>query len=125
VKTTTSFLFIRFNSIYLNAQATKYEHYNLGDWVHKIEYVFQYKNHLLGEVKAIANDKPILIAIAKAIKEEIKNSKSLQKEVLQQLINTLLTVIARSITERIYEKSKLPTKDSLEIIHYIQLNINY
>lgn len=123
VKTTTSFMFIRFNNIYLNAQKAKEEHSNLGDWIHKLEYIFQNNNHLQGCILRNAHDKPLVRALMDAIAQEYVNQQTLHKELVQQLLNTLLTVVARNITIHIPEKTQLTQNTSLDIIHYIHQNI--
>lgn len=123
VKETTSFMFIRFNNIYLNAQKARDEHSNLGDWIHKLEYIFHNNNHLQGCILRNDHDKPLVRALMEAIRQEHTNRSTLHKELVQQLLNTLLTVVARNITTHIPEKTQLTQNTSLDIIHYIHQNI--
>lgn len=123
VKETTAFMFIRFNNIYLNAQKARDEHSNLGDWIHKLEYIFHNNNHLQGCILRNVHDKPLVRALMEAIRQEYANHQTLHKELVQQLLNTLLTVVARNITTHIPEKTQLAQNTSLDIIHYIHQNI--
>ncbi|MCF0040155.1 helix-turn-helix domain-containing protein [Dyadobacter fanqingshengii] len=123
VLTTTSFMFIRFNNIYLNAQRANERYSNLGDWAHKLEYIFQNSNHLQGCILRNVHDKPLVRALMDAIVQEHVNQQTLHKELVQQLMNTLITVVARNISLHIPEKSNLSQSLSLEIIHYIHQNI--
>jgi AraC-like DNA-binding protein len=123
VEDTTEFMFIRFNNIYLNAQKTRDEHSNLGDWIHKLEYIFHHNNHLQGCILRNNHDKPLVRALMEAIKQEHANRKTLHKELVQQLLNTLLTIVARNITSHIPEKTQFAQNTSLDIIHYIHQNI--
>lgn len=123
VKSTTSFLFIRFNNIYLNAQKANNHYSNLGDWVQKLEYIFQNSNHQQGCIIRNINDKPLVRAVTEAIIQEYVNQQTLHKELIQQLINTLITVVARNISLHIADKTKVSHSVSLDIIHYIHLNI--
>jgi AraC-like DNA-binding protein len=123
VKSTTSFLFIRFNNIYLNAQTAKDQHSNLGDWIQKLEYILQNSNPLLGCIIRNIQDKPLVKAVANAIVQEYVNQQPLHRELVQQLINTLITVVARNISLHIAEKTHVSQNISLDILHYIHLNI--
>lgn len=123
VKSTTSFLFIRFNNIYLNAQLPREQHSNLGEWIQKLEYIFQNSNHQQGCIIRNARDKPLVRSIVDAIIQEHVNQQALHKELVQQLINTLITIVARNISFHVEEKPKIKNSASVEIIHYIHKNI--
>jgi AraC-like DNA-binding protein len=73
VRETTAFMFIRFNNIYLNAQKTRDEHSSLGDWIHKLEYIFHNNNHLQGCILRNPHDKPLVRALMEAIRQEYAN----------------------------------------------------
>lgn len=121
--TTTSFLFIRFNDIYLDGQKVKAEHTSLGEWVPKMEYIFQNNNHLPGCILREQSDKPLVRALVDAIIREYVNQKTLHKEIVQQLVNTLLTVVARNISLSLPEKRQESSTLSLDILNYIHQNI--
>lgn len=120
---TTSFMFIRFNNIYLNAQKSQEQYSNLGEWIHKLEYIFQNSNHLQGCILRNAHDKPLVRAVMDAIVQEYVNQQSLHKELVQQLINTLIAVVARNISLHVSEKTSISHSVSLDMIHYIHQNI--
>ncbi|MEO6287883.1 MAG: AraC family transcriptional regulator [Dyadobacter sp.] len=120
---TTSFMFIRFNNIYLNAQKSSDQYSNLGEWIHKLEYIFQNNNHLQGCILRNAHDKPLVRAVMDAIVQEYVNQQSLHKELVQQLINTLITVVARNISLHIADKTNSSQNILLDMIHYIHQNI--
>lgn len=123
VKSKTSFLFIRFNNIYLQAQQAKNEHGSLGEWIKKLEYILQNSNPLQGCIIRNPLDKPLVKAVALALLQEQAHQQTLQKEIIQQLINTLITVVARNISLHIADKTHASPTTSLDIIHYIHLNI--
>ena len=123
VKNTTSFLFIRFNNIYLNAQKTKEKHGNLGEWIQKMEYIFKNSNYQEGCLIKNVHDKPLTRAITDAIVQEHVNQQALHRELVQQLINTLITIVARNINLQTSNRIKINNNISLDIIHYIHLNI--
>lgn len=123
VNGTTSFLFIRFNNIFLKAQEPKEQYSNLGEWVQKLEYIFQNKNPLSGCIIRNVHDKPLVRSLVEAIMQEYINQRTLQKELIQQLVNTLITVVARNISLHVAEKTNISSNVSLDIIHYIHQNI--
>lgn len=123
VRKTTEFMFIRFNNIYLNAQKTRDKHSNLGDWIHKLEYIFHNNNHLQGCILRNNHDKPLVRALMEAIRQEHADRKTLHQELVQQLLNTLLTIVARNIATHIPEKTQFVQNTLLSIIHYIHQNI--
>lgn len=116
----TSFLFIRFNNIYLQGQMVKDERNPLGEWIHKLEYIFE--NHR-GDGCIIQNphDKPLARAVIDALRREYAEGQLLQKELVQQLTNTLITLVARNISRDYMDKSTDNT--ALRIISYIHQNI--
>src|SRR5687768_16640948 len=58
VQQTTTFLLIRFNNIYLQAQRAKNLHSDLGDWIQKLEYIFQNNMSQSGCVNRNNTDRP-------------------------------------------------------------------
>jgi AraC-like DNA-binding protein len=123
VKSTTHFLFIRFNTIYLEGQKTSAPHASLGEWVRKLEYVFLNRNQLQGSVVANASDKPLVKALAEAIMQEHLHGQPLHRELSQQLINTLITVVARNISLRLADKTRVDPQASPDILTYIHRHI--
>ncbi len=123
VKNTTSFLFIRFNNIYLKAQKAEGQHGNLGDWIQKLEYIFQNSNYQQGCIIRNIHDKPLVRALVEALVQEHINQQILHKELIQQVINTLITLVARNISRHIADKPLVSNNLTLDIIHYIHLNI--
>lgn len=123
VGSTTSFLFIRFNDIYLEAQKAKNSHSNLGDWIQKLEYIFQNNPHLPNCILNDKNDKPLVRALIEAIIREYINQKDFHQEMVQQLVNTMLTVVARNISQSLPEKKKEGSGLSMDIVNYIHQHI--
>lgn len=120
VKKFTSFMFISFNNIYLEGQMVKDERNLLGQWIHRLEYIFQ--NHSSrGCIIQNKHDKPLTRAVIDAIQREYADEQSLQKELVQQLINTLITLVARNISHDYADKST--DNMAMKIISYIHQNI--
>lgn len=123
VNNLTSFLFIRFNDIYLKAQQVKKQYSNLGDWIQKLEYILQSNYQLPGCILHNPTDKQLVSVLADAVIREYVNQQELHKEVVQQLVNTLITIVARNI--RLISLDKMPARKdhSDQIIQYIQEHI--
>lgn len=123
VRSTTAFLFIRFNDIYLEAQRAKDNHGNLGDWIQKLEYIFQHNTHMAGCIIRDQNDKPLVRALIDAVLREYINQKNFHREMVQQLINTIITVVARNISMVLPAKNPESSAVSLDIVNYIHQHI--
>lgn len=123
VKELTSFLFIRFNDIYLKAQQVKNQHSTLGDWIQKLEYILQSNYHLPGCILYNHSDKTLVAALMDAMVREYVNQQEFQREIVQQLVNTVITVVARNIW-LINDGAAHHQKDhSSEMIRYIHEHI--
>jgi AraC-like DNA-binding protein len=124
VSKTTSFLFIRFNNIFLEGQKANDQRNELGGWIKKLEYIFRNSNHLNGCIVRNTPDKPLVRSLTSAILQEHLNNQALQKELMQQLINTLLTVVARNISLHHWDgKNTSLNNISFDLIQYIHHNI--
>jgi AraC-like DNA-binding protein len=125
VRERTSFLFIRFNDIYLKAQKVKSQHSNLGEWIHKLEYILESNYHLPGCVLHNRNDKPLVAALIDAMIREYINRQEMHREVVQQIVNTIITIVARNI--RIIGAANLPAESDhpSEMIRYIHEQIPF
>lgn len=123
VQSTSGFLFIRFNNIYLEAQRTSGKQYtDLGEWIQKLEYILQNSDQLTGPLCLNPTDKPLTSAICEALLKGAETEQPLQKELLQQLINTLITIVARNISMSGSQPDNAPTTGK-EILHYIHRHI--
>jgi len=125
IKDRTAFLFVRFNGIYLEAQRTGNSHSNLGDWAKKLEYIFHNNQHFPGCILRNTDDKPIVRALMNALILEYPKEQSMRNEVVQQLVNTIITIVARNVTLVQPEKTVVNSEVSNEIISYIHQNIYY
>ena len=120
---TTAFLFVRFNDIYLGAQQAGAGNNGLSDWIQKMEYIFHNSTHNPGCILREETDKPLVRALAQALIGENGSERSFQREVVQQLVNTLITVVARNISMPVPDVAADGSSRQLEIINYIHRNI--
>ena len=122
VEKTTSFVFVCFNNIYLKGiTAGNEEQHSAENWMQKLEYIFQSKQDQ-GEIIRNERDQPLVDAIIAGIVAEYEQGQNMQKELVQQLINTLVTIITRNITIKCDAKTGGDTI-ALQIINYVHLNI--
>lgn len=116
VQERTTFFFLRFNESYLQTQPK--------EWLQKLEYIFNNHNHLPGCILKNIDDKPLIRALAETLVKEQKGESFYRQEVMQQLINTFITIAARNIA--VLETAKpnqLHPTQPLSVLGYIHQNI--
>jgi AraC-like DNA-binding protein len=119
--TTTKFLLIKFNSVYLAQKNTKLKD---DEWMQRMEFILQNASHQPGCILKNQGDKILMRALADSILREPANQELYHKEVIQQVVYTIITIVARNIALTLPEKVKDNTSESaLDIIQYIQENI--
>lgn len=112
VQELTRFYFIRFTSSYLKTQSDQ--------WVKKMEYIFHNHNHLPGCILKTVTDKPLVRAMIEALIRETSNTYPQHKEVLEQVMNTIITIAARNITlQQHADIIKQPSATTLPLLNYI------
>ncbi|MCW2259641.1 MULTISPECIES: AraC family transcriptional regulator [Sphingobacterium] len=118
VETTTEFLFIKFNNFYLHEKKIGTES------IHRLEYILNNISLKIGCIINSENDREFVELLTRAITEENNNRKLYGNEIVQQLINTLIMVIARNIAIYLPGKIKEYTDTKVgDILQYIQCNI--
>lgn len=123
VTSPTGFLFVRFSDIYLDGQKGKDGPHDLGGWIQKMEYIFQNNTHMAGCIIRELNDKPLVRALFEAIMREYVNQRNFHREILQQIINTIITVVARNISLSLPEIR--PGTNSQDLVNYIHQHIYF
>jgi AraC-like DNA-binding protein len=89
IEETTRFFFLRFNEGYLKTQPK--------EWLQRLEYIFYNHNHMPGCILKTTTDKPMVRSLAEALLREQLAESPHQQEVIQQLLNTIITLAARNI----------------------------
>ncbi len=118
IETTTSFFFLRFTDIYLqkNGLAPQY--------VEQLEYILQNASHEPGCVLKNQSDKTLVRPIVEAIIREQVNQDVNNQELVTQLVNTLIVVVARNIAKYLPQRvNEYSDEKILNILQYIQSNI--
>jgi len=114
IKETTRFFFLRFNESYLKNQPK--------EWMQKLEYIFFNHNHLPGCILKNVADKQLIRALADALLREQNRSDVHQMEVMQQLLNTIITIAARNIA-MINTAEKYHPAQPMSLLGYVHQNI--
>jgi AraC-like DNA-binding protein len=120
IQTTTDFLFLQFSDIYIQNSGFGTEN------IRRLEYILQNANHQPGCILKNASDKALVLSLVEAIYREYTTHDLYNQELVHQLINTLIVVIARNIAKHLPENISTPTETrALDILQYIQHNIYY
>lgn len=120
IATTTSFFFLRFNNIYLKDKGPQRQH------IERLEYILQNANHRPGCILKHKSDKGLVQPVVEAIIREYEEKDLYNKELVQQLVNTLIVVVARNIARQLPEQVNPGTEEKArDILRYVQTNIYY
>lgn len=118
IATRTQFCFIRFNDIYIKKNSF------LPGNVQRLEYILQNASHLPGCILKNRSDKALVQPMIAAMQREGCNRDLYNKELICQLINTLIIVVARNIARFLPEQVNESTAEkAMDILQYIQENI--
>lgn len=118
IEETTKFLFIRFNNIYIKNSSLQQEN------VQKLEFILQHANHQPGCILKNQLDKALVEPMINAIIREYVNRDLYNKELIRQLVNTLIIVVARNIAKTLPEQINEQSEEkALHILEYIHSNI--
>lgn len=118
IETTTQFFFLRFNDIYIKSKGLQTEN------IQRLEFILQNANHQPGCILRNQTDKSLVHPIIEAILREYVNHDLYNKDLIQQLVNTLIIIVARNIAKYIPNQVDEATEEkALNILQYIQNNI--
>ncbi len=111
VDTYSRFFFIRFSNDYLKLQTSQH--------IRDLEYIFNSYNHLPGCILKTVTDKPFIRATVEALIREKQNQSPHQEQVIQQLINTIITFAARNLTLQDMEVFNGNITHVMPVINYL------
>lgn len=118
VESTTEFLLISFNNIYIQDNGLD------STCKQRMEFILQNANHNPGCILYNKSDKLLVKTIAESIIREYVNRDLYSKDLVQQLINTLIVIVARNIAAYLPEKiSENTDEKAFDILQYIQTHI--
>ncbi|MBB6499837.1 AraC family transcriptional regulator [Pedobacter cryoconitis] len=115
----TSFFFLNFNDVYIKPKANKDN-----DWIQHMENILQNASHRPGCILKNAADKPVVASLVDCIDKENTYGQIYCNKIIQQIVNTLILIVARNIALKLPKNVKESTGEAvLDILHYIQENI--
>jgi AraC-like DNA-binding protein len=125
VASTTKFFLIRFNDIYFKSQSQRVAN-NQSEWIRKLEFIFHNTTHSPGCILKGLSDKMLVKALIEGIIKEHINKEPYHQEIVHQIVNTLISIVARNIYIKLPDNMQYEVNNNettLKIIHYIQANI--
>ena len=118
VRTTTRFFFIKFNNIYMKSNMLY-----TGD-IQRLAYILDNANHKPGCILCNHSDRNLVESLVKAMLREHLNNDLYNNELIVQLVNTLIIVVARNIAQFLPDKiNSSSERRTLDILQHIQTNI--
>jgi AraC-like DNA-binding protein len=120
IQTTTDFFFLRFNETYIKSKtATDY------DRIDRIDFILRNASHRPGCILKNQADKPLIFSLIANLIREHRNQQLYYSQIIQQLVSTIITIVARNIALKLPKNIKENTGETvLDILHYIQRHIH-
>ncbi len=119
VLTVSKFFFLRFSEYYVKKNISKDK-----EAVKHMEYILQNASHRPGCILKNKVDKPLIASLVESIIQEHTNQQIYYNKIIEQVVNTIITVVARNIALKLPKNIKENTGEPvLEILNYIQENI--
>jgi AraC-like DNA-binding protein len=117
--TPTQFFFLRFNEYYINTRSAKDK-----EAVQSLEYILLNASHRPGCILKNKADKPLIASLIESIIREDTNQQLYHGKIIEQIVNTIITIVARNIALKLPKNVKENTGEAvLDLLHYIQQNI--
>jgi len=118
IESTTQFFFLRFNDVYIKNKTWQMEN------IRHLEFILQNANHKPGCILKNQTDKSLVRPVVEAMIREAVNKDLYDQEIIQQLVNTLIVIVARNIAKYLPEKINGNSDEKIvAILNYIQTNI--
>jgi len=104
----TSFFFLRFNESYVREKSGKDQ-----DAVIHVEYILKNASHRPGCILKNKSDKPLIASLVNAILDEQTKQQIYYTRISEQIINTIITVVARNIALKLPKNIKENTGEPI------------
>jgi len=119
IASTTTFFFLRFNESYISEKVKKDK-----NAIQQVDYILQNASHRPGCILKNKADKPVIASLVESVLQEQNNRQLYFDRITEQIIDTIITIVARNIALKLPKNIKEKTGEPvLEILHYIQQNI--
>lgn len=121
ISTTTHFFFIRFNNIYVSSTHQQADPISRNKLINRLEFILQNASHEAGCILKNQGDKTLSRQLIESLVREHVNRDLYHKELVEQLVNTLLILVARNITKVFpQEVDEQTDHKAVNILEYIQ-----
>ena len=111
----TQFMFIRFNDIYIKSNMLDTKE------IKQLEFILNNANHQPGCILRNKSDKGLVKPLIEAIIREHINRDLYDAELIRQIVNTLIIIVARNIAKLLPDTINTSTETkALDILQYIQ-----
>lgn len=115
----TTFFFLRFDESYVKSSLRKDK-----EAVKQVEYILQNASHRPGCILKNKADKPLIASLVNSIMNEQTNQQIYYHRISEQIVNTIITIVARNIALKLPKKINEATGELiLDMLNYIQDNI--
>lgn len=122
IGTTTELVFIRFNDLYVRSQQQNDPRQI--EWTKKLEYILHNASHQPGCILRNPPDKILVKAMMESLLGEWTNKQLYHHEIISQIVNTVITIVARNIGLTMPNKVTDNTGSTVvQLLNYIQENI--
>ncbi|RWY49110.1 AraC family transcriptional regulator [Mucilaginibacter gilvus] len=119
IDTPTTFFFLRFNELYVKDNISKDK-----DAVRQVTYILQNASHRPGCILKNKADKPLIASLINSILTEQTNQQLYYNRISEQIINTIITIVARNIALKLPKNINEATGEPiLDMLNYLQQNI--
>jgi AraC-like DNA-binding protein len=117
LRTPSKLVFIRFNKSYVETLKDN-------DWTERIDFILANASHRPGCILKNQVDKPLILSLISNIIRERNNQQLYHSKIVQQIVDTIIIIVARNIALKLPKNFKENTGESvLDILDYIQQNI--
>jgi AraC-like DNA-binding protein len=94
------------------------------EWITRMDFILTNASHRPGCILKNKPDKPVVASLVETLILELTGQQLYHSKVIQQLVNTIILIVARNIALKLPKKIKENTGEPiLDILHYIQENI--
>lgn len=124
VTTPTHLLLICFNDIYIRSAAFSGDEREREAWIRRLEFILQHANHEPGCILTDQPHKALAKAMVETLVAEYRHCDLYSKELIRQMVNSLIILVARAIAKRLPDKfTPVADKKTLDIFQYIHEHI--
>ena len=115
IQESTQFIFIRFNDIYIKSNTLDAKE------IQRLEFILNNANHQPGCILRNKSDKSFVKPLIDAIVREYLNHDLYDAELIRQIVNTIIIIVARNIAKYLPANINSSTETkALDILQYIQ-----